>query len=397
MSARVLMRRMFGLRQQGAGDRFLVDTTLLWIAVLLLSIGLVMMASASLAVAERSLGQPYYYFTRQAIFVCLGLVAGFIASRLPLSLLEQHSSTLLFGALMLLVVVLIPGIGREINGSTRWISLGVFNLQPSEFTKLFTVIFFAGYLVRRGAELREGPLGFLKPMALVALIGLLLLLEPDFGTAAVLSATTLAMLFIGGARLWQFGVLVLFMIALLAMLAVSSPYRMARITAFLDPWADPFASGFQLTQALIAFGRGEWLGVGLGSSIQKLFYLPEAHTDFLFAVLAEELGVVGTLTVVALFAALVAKAFLIGRRAEHAGKPFGAYLAYGLGTWLGLQAFINIGVNMGLLPTKGLTLPLMSYGGSSLIVTCAAVGMLLRINHETRMTLVRRTGRETPW
>lgn len=385
------------MRGPAIADRFIVDGALLWTALLLLGIGLVMMASASLAVAERGLGQPYYYFSRQALFVFVGLVAAFLVTRLPLDLFERYGGPLLLATLTLLVLVLIPGLGKEVNGSMRWFSLGPVNVQPSELAKLFTVIFLAGYLVRRGAELREEPLGFVKPMALLALICLLLLLEPDFGTAAVVTVTAMGMLFLAGARLWQFGALVAFMALALAAMAVSSPYRMARITAFVDPWADPYASGFQLTQALIAFGRGEWFGVGLGSSIQKLFYLPEAHTDFLFAVIAEELGLLGTLAVIGLFAFLVVKAFLIGRRAEHAGSPFGAYLAYGLGMWLGLQAFVNIGVNMGLLPTKGLTLPLMSYGGSSLVVSCIAVGLLLRINHEARMTLVRRLGKESPW
>lgn len=386
-----------GARGQLIDDRFLVDTGLLWTAFALLGIGMIMLTSASLAVADRTLGQPYYYVSRQAIFMALGLAAGFVATRLPLALAERYGIAAMLAAIVLLVIVLIPGIGKEVNGSTRWLSFGFFNLQPSEFAKLFTVIFLAGYLVRRGDELRNERFGFAKPIGLLAVLGLLLLLEPDFGTFAVLTATAMGMLFLAGARLWQFGVLVAMVLLALAVLAVSSPYRIARITAFLDPWADPFASGFQLTQALIAFGRGEWFGVGLGSSIQKLFYLPEAHTDFLMSVLGEELGLLGTLTVITLFTLLVVRAFLIGRRAEHAQKTFGAYLAYGIGIWLGLQAFVNIGVNMGLLPTKGLTLPLMSYGGSSLIVSCIAVGLLLRINHETRMALVRRIGKENPW
>jgi cell division protein FtsW len=256
------------------------------------------------------------------------------------------------------------------------------NFQPSELVKLFVVVYLAGYLVRRGDEVRESVKGFLKPMALVGLIGVLLLLEPDFGAAAVITATVLGMMFLGGVRLWQFGVLFLVMSAGMAALAISSPYRMARLTSFVNPWADPFNSGFQLTQALIAFGRGEWLGVGLGGSIQKLFYLPEAHTDFLFAVLAEELGLLGVVAVIALFAILVWRAFVIGQSAASAGNRFGAYTAYGIGMWLGLQAFINLGVNMGVLPTKGLTLPLMSYGGSSIVMSCVAVALLLRVSHE---------------
>jgi cell division protein FtsW len=229
-------------------------------------------------------------------------------------------------------------------------------------------------------------------MALLAVLCVLLLAEPDFGTAAVLMGTAMGMMFLGGVRLWQFGVLLAFVLLALAGLAISSPYRMARVTAFLDPWADPFASGFQLTQALIAFGRGEWFGVGLGSSIQKLFYLPEAHTDFLFAVVAEELGLAGSIAVIALFTFIVARSFMIARRAETAGRPFAAYLAYGLGLWFGLQAYTNIAVNMGLLPTKGLTLPLMSSGGSSMVAACVAMGLLLRVDVESRRALQRHVG-----
>jgi cell division protein FtsW len=284
----------------------------------------------------------------------------------------------------LLLLVLMPGIGREVNGSTRWMSLGIINLQVSELVKLFVVVYMAGYLVRQGDEVRTSMRGFLKPMALLAVISVLLLCEPDFGATAVIVTTALAMMFVAGVRLWQFMILMLVVLAALSVLAVTSPYRMQRLTAFLDPWADPFNSGFQLTQALIAFGRGEWLGVGLGGSVQKLFYLPEAHTDFVFAVLAEELGLLGAVSVIVMFAIVVWRAFVMARLAEQCGKFFEAYLAYGLGVWIGMQAYINIGVNMGVLPTKGLTLPLMSYGGSSIMVMCVAIALLLRIDHEVR-------------
>jgi cell division protein FtsW len=246
------------------------------------------------------------------------------------------------------------------------------------------VIYLAGYLVRREEEVRTRFSGFLKPGLLLGLVGVLLLLEPDFGAVAVLSATVLGMLFLGGVRLWQFALVVLLAVGALAAVAVSSPYRLERLTTFLDPWADPFNSGFQLTQALIAFGRGEWLGVGLGAGVQKLFYLPEAHTDFLFAVLAEELGLVGALGVLGLFTLLVGRAFAIGSRALQAGRRYPAYLALGLGLWIALQVIISVGVNTGLLPTKGLTLPLMSYGGSSLVTNCLAIALLLRVDHELR-------------
>jgi cell division protein FtsW len=360
--------------------RFPLDASLLSAALLLLALGLVMVSSASVSIAERQMGEALYYFWRQAAFVGIGLLAGFAVLNVRLVYWERLGPWFLLLSLSLLVLVLL--IGREVNGSVRWLALGPVNFQPSELVKLFVVVYLAGYLVRRGKEVRETVKGFLKPMALVGLIAILLMLEPDFGATAVIAATVLGMMFLGGVRLWQFGVLMLLTSGLAAALAVSSPYRVARLTSFVNPWADPFNSGFQLTQALIAFGRGEWLGVGLGASIQKLFYLPEAHTDFLFAVLAEELGLIGVIVVIGLFALIVWRAFAVGQSAAQAGNHFGAYTAYGIGMWLGLQAFINLGVNMGVLPTKGLTLPLMSYGGSSIVMSCVAVALLLRISHE---------------
>lgn len=355
----------------------------LWLAAAsLFVLGLIMVGSASLDIAERQYGQPLHFLMRQSAYAALSLLLGYLALRVSLATWARASVPLLFLGMGLLVLVLVPGIGREVNGSARWLPLGAFNLQPSELMKLFMVLYLAGYLVRRGEEVRSAVRGFAKPMLVLALVCLLLLLEPDFGAAAVLMATAMGLLFLGGVRLWQFGALILAVVVVLAGLAISSPYRMERITAFLDPWADPFASGFQLTQALIAFGRGEWFGVGLGNGVQKLFYLPEAHTDFLYAVLAEELGLAGALLVVALFAVIVWRAFLIARRAERAGQGFAAYVAYGGGIWLGVQAFVNMGVNMGILPTKGLTLPLMSYGGTSLVVSCVMVALLQRVAME---------------
>ncbi|MDX1252106.1 MAG: putative lipid II flippase FtsW [Gammaproteobacteria bacterium] len=361
------------------------DPWLLGAALILLVLGLVMVSSASLNIAERQYGHPFYYAVRQLAFVIVGVIAALLVMRTRLVHWEKAGGTLLLAGMVLLALVLVPGIGKVINGSQRWLPLGLFNLQASEPVKLFVVVYIAGYLVRHGAEVRTSIIGFLKPMLLLVLIGLLLLLEPDFGATAVMFATALGMLFLGGARLWPFVVLMAVVAAGVVGLIYSSPYRMARLTGFLDPWADPFDTGFQLTQALIAFGRGEWFGVGLGASVQKLFYLPEAHTDFLFAVLAEELGLLGSLAVIGLFALIVARAYVIGRTAEKGRHRFAAYLAYGLGLWIGLQAVINIGVNMGMLPTKGLTLPLMSYGGSSIVVMCVAVALLLRIAHETRV------------
>ncbi len=364
-----------------------LDYWLLGGVLALAALGLVMVASASITLAERELGQPFHYAIRQGIYICLGALVGMATYRLRLRWLQQGGLVLLVGGLALLVAVLIPGVGHEVNGSVRWINTGLFRLQASEPAKLMILIYLASYLARHGEEVRTQVYGFIKPLGLLVLASLLLLLEPDFGATVVLIATAMGMIFIAGVRLLQFsGVLGLGGLALTGM-AVSSPYRMERLTTFLNPWADPFNSGFQLTQSLIAIGRGEWFGVGLGASIQKLFYLPEAHTDFVFAVLAEELGLLGVLIVIALYVLLVSRALSIATQAEKAGNAFAAYLAYGIGIWFGLQSFINMGVNMGLLPTKGLTLPLMSYGGSSMIVMCAAVALLLRIDYETRCTV----------
>ncbi|HWP94818.1 MAG TPA: putative lipid II flippase FtsW [Gammaproteobacteria bacterium] len=352
----------------------------------LLGLGLVMVASASMMIAERAHGDTFYYLERQVIYAAVGCLGALVMSFIPLRLWERFSTPLLLAAFALLVAVLIPGVGREVNGSTRWLVLGPLRLQASEPARLFIFLFVAGYLVRRREEVETTFKGLAKPMALTAVAALLLLAEPDFGAATVLVAGVLAMLFVGGARVRDFSVLLIGAIAVFAVLALTSPYRMARLTAFLDPWADPFDSGFQLTQSLIAIGRGGWLGVGLGEGVQKLFYLPEAHTDFVFAVLAEELGLLGSLAVIALYTALVWRAFVLGRQAAATGQLFGAYLAIGIGTWLGLQAFLNIGVNMGLLPTKGLTLPLLSSGGSSLLATCAALGLLLRVAREVELS-----------
>jgi cell division protein FtsW len=351
----------------------------------LLCLGIVMVGSASMDIADKQLGRPLYYLDRQLGYLGFGLILAMLVFRIDLQRWQRSGGSLMIAAGVVLLLVLIPGIGHEVNGSIRWLSLGLFNVQPSELVKLFVIIYLSGYLVRRRDEVRESLLGFIKPMALLLVLCMLLLMEPDFGAVAIIMTTAVALMFLAGVRLVQFIGLFALVGAGLALLAYSSPYRVARMTAFMDPWADPFASGFQLTQALIAFGRGEWFGVGLGSSIQKLFYLPEAHTDFMFAVLAEELGLVGVTAVVLLFVLLVVRTFMIGRRAERAGQQFGAYLAYGLGLWIGLQAFTNIGVNLGVLPTKGLTLPLMSYGGSSLVVMLIAAALIMRVDIEARL------------
>ncbi len=359
-----------------------VDPVLLVITAALLFSGIVILASASISISDSTENDPFYYVGRQAIAALIGGAAGFTLLFIPMRVWNKVGPLMLLIGLALLLVILAPGVGHSVNGSTRWIRFGIINLQVSEPARLCLMIYLAGYLVRQNKCLREQFTGFLRPMLILSLACGLLLAEPDFGAAFVLLATALAMLFVAGARYRDF--LIFFGVAVVAMvgLAISSPYRLERLTGFLDPWSDPYASGFQLTQSLIAIGRGEWFGVGLGNGVQKLFYLPEAHTDFVFAVFAEEFGLFGLLILISLFFALLWRIFMLGIRAAKVDRFFEAYLAIGIGTWLGLQTFINIGVNMGLLPTKGLTLPLISYGRSSLIVVMVSIGLLLRIHHE---------------
>jgi cell division protein FtsW len=345
-------------------------------------LGLVMVTSASVSIAGQESGQPFFYLERQLLLTLIGAACAALVFSVPTELLEKASLPLLAIAIALLLVVLVPGLGHSVNGSRRWLRLAGANFQVSELARVLVLIYVASYAVRRESELRASFMGLVKPLGLVFCVSALLLVEPDFGAATVLFATGFGLLFLAGARLRYVIAMTAIAGASFGLLAVSSSYRMRRLTAFLDPWADPFNSGFQLTQSLIAIGRGQWFGVGLGGSVQKLFYLPEAHTDFLFAVLAEELGLVGVVLTLALFLALVWRSFHIARLAADAGLRFPAYLAAGFGLWVGIQAFINIGVNMGVLPTKGLTLPLMSYGRSSLIVALAWVGLLLRVYHE---------------
>lgn len=370
------------LKRATEGQLEKLDLVLLITSLALLAVGLVMVTSASISIADRNLSSPFYYLQRQSVFIVLGLIAAWLVYQVRLVYWEKSGMALLGFSLFLLMLVLIPGVGKEVNGSTRWISLGVFNLQVSEVVKLFMIIYVAGYLVRHGEIVRTSILGFIKPMLMVGLAALLLLLEPDFGATVVIIGTVLGMMYLGGVRFMQFvSFLGLFGAAAL-LLVVSSPYRMARLTSFMNPWADPYDSGFQLTQSLIAIGTGGWFGTGLGGSVQKLFYLPESHTDFLFAVLSEELGFVGVCMIIVLYSILFYRAIRIALQAEKCGNRFAAYVAYGIGIWLAMQAVINMGVNMGMLPTKGLTLPLMSYGGSSLVICCMAIGLLLRIHYE---------------
>lgn len=361
---------------------FRLDPVLIVLAATLLLGGAVILASASISVADSATGDPFYYVGRQLVAALIGGAAAFVCLLIPMSTWRTLGPLMLLAGLALLFLVLVPGIGYEVNGSRRWIRFGIINLQVSEPARLCFIIYLAGYLVRRHRDVRERFVGFLRPMLLLSVACAALLAEPDFGAAVVLLATALTMLFVAGARLRDFTLFFSVAVVSMVALAFASPYRLQRLTGFLDPWSDPFNSGFQLTQSLIAIGRGEWFGVGLGNSVQKLFYLPEAHTDFVFAVFAEEFGLLGSLALIAVFSLLVWRIFRIAMRAFDAERCFEAYLAVGIGTWIGLQAFINIGVNMGLLPTKGLTLPLVSYGRSSLIVGMIAIALLLRIHHE---------------
>ncbi|HIZ50547.1 MAG TPA: putative lipid II flippase FtsW [Candidatus Pseudomonas excrementavium] len=367
--------------------RFDLDMPLLVGGLALLGLGLVMVTSASMEVAAGQLNNPLYYMNRQLVYMLIGVLAMLITLAIPVGLWEQFRFPLLFLGFALLIAVLIPGIGREVNGSWRWIGLGPINLQPSELAKLFAVVFLAGYLVHRRDEVKEQWFGFIKPFMVLGPMAWLLIIEPDFGATVVLMGAATGMLFLGGVGLFRFTLLFGSLGGLAALLVLFEPYRLQRLTSFLNPWNDPYGTGYQLTQALIAFGRGEWLGTGLGNSIQKQFYLPEAHTDFVFAVLAEELGLIGALAAFALLIFVAVRALYVGLWAEKAGRYFSAYLAYGLAImWCG-QVLINVGVNIGLLPTKGLTLPFLSYGGSSLVVCCISLGLLLRIDWERRQAL----------
>lgn len=361
-------------------DRWFVAAVL---AILL--IGLLMMTSASIAISDKTAQQPFYFLFNQLIRLAIGVGVGCVIVQVNTETMEKYSGYLLLGVMMMLCLVLIPGIGHSVNGSYRWLGFGPLGFQVSELAKLVMVIYMAGYLVRRNAEIQHELSGFVKPMLILAATAALLLKEPDFGATVVITVTAMGMMFMGGMRLRHFAALLIGAAGLLAVIAISAPYRLARLTSFMDPWKRPFDTGYQLTQSLIAFGRGGWLGTGLGKSIQKMFYLPEAHTDFLFAVIAEELGVIGMFAIIGLFTLLVIRIFIIGREAQRQERHFSGYVAYGCGLWVAIQFIVSIGVNSGLLPTKGLTLPLMSYGGSSMLVNCFMIAVLLRIDYENRL------------
>jgi cell division protein FtsW len=363
------------------------DESLVWAAILLLGVGLVMVYSASIAIAEGSRAsghQSTYYLARHALFVAVGVAAGVAAFQVPLRLWQQAAPYLFLLGAALLALVLVPGVGREVNGSQRWISLHFMTFQPSELMKLFAVLYAADYTARKAAHMASFRKGFLPMLVVMLVIGWLLLREPDFGAFVVITVIAMGVLFLGGMNWKLFAGLFALLLAGFALLILASPYRLQRVIGFMDPWADAYGTGYQLSHALIAFGRGEWLGVGLGASVEKLFYLPEAHTDFLLAVIAEELGFAGVAAIIAAFVWIVTRAFVIGRRAVLHERYFSALVAQGIGLWLGVQAIINIGVNTGMLPTKGLTLPLVSFGGTALVASCCALAVLLRVDWENR-------------
>lgn len=363
------------------------DYVLIWITLALLSFGLVMVYSASIDIAEanRMSGHnPMFFLRRHFVFLVMGGAAAYFVFKVPMLQWQKYAPWLFVAGLVLLALVLIPGVGRNVNGSQRWLPLGLLNLQPSELMKLAAVLYAADYTVRKAALMHSVKQGFAPMLIAMLFTGALLLREPDFGAFVVIIAIAMSILFLGGLNLKIFGVLLVGLVLGFIGLIWSSPYRLQRIVGFLDPWADPYGKGYQLSHALIAFGRGQWTGLGLGGSVEKLFYLPEAHTDFLLAVIAEELGFIGVAAVIGLFAALVIRAFQIGRMAAKLERHFCALTAMGIGVWLGVQACINIGVNVGLLPTKGLTLPFLSFGGSGIVANCMAVAILLRVDYETR-------------
>lgn len=359
-----------------------------WLAIstlLIVVLGLLMVSSASIVISEHTYHTAFHFLWRQLIYLGIGLAAGIAIVKTPMKVFAKLSPILLLFSAVLLIIVLIPGLGREVNGSARWLGIAGLGFQVSELVKLLFLLYLAGYIARHKTSIETSFVGFAKPLVVLAVFSILLLLEPDFGATVVIASACLVTLFLAGVRLRYFIVMVTLVIAAFATLAVTSPYRMQRLTTFLDPWQHQYGSGYQLIQSLIAFGRGGIWGVGLGNSVQKLFYLPEAHTDFLFAVLAEELGLIGIIAVLILFSILVYRAMSIGMKAIKKDQVYNGYLAMSFGVWIGVQAMINIGVNAGLLPTKGLTLPLMSYGGSSLLIMCCVIAFLLRIDYEQKV------------
>lgn len=359
-----------------------LDRALVFSIATLLSVGIIIVASSSIDFANEQYGDPWFFVKRQIVYLLLGLIGGVFVASVPVNVWQKYSGLLFVFALALLVLVLIPGVGREVNGSRRWLVLGSLSLQASEVAKFCTIIYFADYLTRRHEEVSRRWSGFFKLILMMVVVALPLLLEPDFGSTFVITTCLGAMMFVAGVPLFRFLLLSLSGVACLSAVAVLSPYRWERLITFTDPWARQFDSGYQLVQSLIAFGRGEWFGLGLGNSLQKLFFLPEAHTDFVFAITAEEFGFIGAIALMGLFGVVVSRILVLARSADAQAKPFCSYLLFGFGFMLAIQAFINMGVASGLLPTKGLTLPFVSYGGSSLLVSCAIVALIFRVNSE---------------
>lgn len=366
------------------------DKWLLGAAVALASIGIVMVASSSIALTQ----SPFYYLTRHLLFIGIGVVLAAVVLRVELKEIEKYNQLLLLGCFALLIVVFIPGLGSSVNGAQRWINLGISKFQTVEAVKVLYIVWLSSYLVRFRDEVNATWLAMLKPVGVVGVLVVLLLLQPDFGSSMLLLGITTCMLLLGGAQIKRIILPVLLMLPALVLLVIFEPYRMRRVTSFMDPWVDQLGSGYQLSNALMAIGRGEWTGVGLGASIQKLNYLPESHTDFIFSVIAEELGFLGVCTIIALYALLVGRAFWLGMRCIEMRRHFAGYIAFGIALWIGLQTFVSIGVNLGMLPTKGLTLPLISSGGSSVMMTCVAMGLLLRVSYEYNRAVRRQELRE---
>ncbi len=359
------------------------DNGLIYASLALMAIGLIMVTSASMPVADRLFDNPFHFAIRHGVYLIAAIIAGMVFVQVPMHLWQKLNPWLLLVAILSLLAVLV--IGHTVNGAKRWILIAGFTVQPAEVAKLFFFAYLAGYLVRRYEEVTENLKGFIKPLVVFFLLALLLLLQPDFGTVVVMFTTTIGLLFLAGARLWQFFALVFVGLMAVVALIVFEEYRLRRVTSFLDPWADPFGSGYQLTQSLMAYGRGSVFGQGLGNSLQKLEFLPEAHTDFIMAILAEELGFVGVMVVLLLLLFLVIKALLIGQQAMEQSRPFESYFAYAIGIWFSFQTAVNVGASAGILPTKGLTLPLVSSGGSSLIIMTIAVAVLMRIDFECKV------------
>lgn len=374
---------VMGSREKDTTSLVMYDRTLFWLTLGLASIGFIMVTSASMPVGQRLADDPFLFAKREALYLLLAFLLAMITLRLPMSFWQRHSAAMLIASMLMLLIVLV--VGSSVNGASRWISIGPLRIQPAELSKLSLFCYLANYLVRKVDEVRNNLRGFLKPMGVILVMAVLLLAQPDLGTVIVLFVTTLAMLFLAGAKLWQFLAIIGMGISAVVLLILAEPYRMRRVTSFLEPWADPYGSGYQLTHSLMAFGRGELWGQGLGNSVQKLAYLPEAHTDFIFSIIGEELGYIGVVLALLMVFFVAFRAMSIGRRALDLNQRFSGFLACSIGIWFSFQALVNVGAAAGMLPTKGLTLPLISYGGSSLLIMSTAIMFLLRIDYETRL------------